>query len=333
MNISSLLYSFPGIYMTQAFTHSIIAAIIVDRAIHTWDITNPLIKQRFRLLIIILPIFLFPIYQIINPDRGSISFRLGAFLDINRWLNLELWGKVPLSIFFVLVLFITSLIFFLQEMIPIIRHSIESKKSGPEFERPDSDSIVSRILASLPGEKPDIFILDDDDLLLFSTTGKNQAIYLSQGLLDILDPEQIEAALAHEIAHIARNKRPLLIAVFFLRVLMFFNPVVLLEFRKIVQEEEKICDDIAVALTNKPHALSETLKKFYHKGEDTQPMDIKKLSKLPKIGDSLEEYSHNLHLHGRVSRLENGPTPKTDNEWCGFIFAIAVISAVNYFIV
>ena len=329
MNISSLLNSIPGIYMAQAFIHSLIAAIIVDRAIQTWDITNPLIKQRFRLIIILLPIFLFPIYQVINPDRGSISFRLGAFLDINRWLDLELWGKVPLSIFFVLILLLTSLIFFLQEMIPIIRHSIESKEAGPEFERPDSASIVSRTLERLPIEKPDIYILDDDDFLLFSTTGKNQAIYLSRGLLDILDPEQIEAALAHELAHIARNKQPLLIAVFFLRVLMFFNPVVLLEFRKMVQEEEKICDDFAVALTHKPLALAETLKKFYHKDEG-QPIDLKKLSTL---GGSLEEYSHNLHLQERVARLESGPVTEAGNAWCGFIFVVIMTSIVNYFVV
>ena len=325
-----MLNSFPGIYMAQAFTHSLIAAIIVDRAIQTWEITDPLIKQRFRLIIIILPIFLYPVYQVINPDRGSISFRLGAFLDINRWLNLELWGKAPLSIFFLLILLITSIIFFLQEMVPIIRHSIESKDAGPEFERPDSNSIVSRVLDPLPVEKPDIFILDDDDLLLFSKTGKNQAIYLSRGLIDILEPEQIQAALAHELAHIARNKQPLLIAVFFLRVVMFFNPVVLLEFRKMVQEEEKICDDIAVALTHRPLALAETLKKFYHKDGNAQPVDLKKLSKL---GDSLEEYSHNIHLSDRVARLENSTATKTDNGWFRFVFVIVMTSIVNYFVV
>jgi beta-lactamase regulating signal transducer with metallopeptidase domain len=276
------------------------------------------------------PAFSFPLYQLINPDRNSISFRLGSLFDINRWLNMDLWGIMPIGLIFIIILFITIVIFLFQEMIPVLRHTLETKEADIEMRIPDKNSIVSQAIEQLPVDNTDIFILDDDDHILHSTTGRNASIFLSEGLITELNKEQIQAAIAHELAHINRNKKPLLIIIFLFRVLMFFNPVVLLEFRRIIQDEEKICDDIAVSLTGKPHALSETLQKLYYKVEDEQPFQFKKLSSMK---DSLEEYSHNIHIESRIIRLEHGQANKTGWEWIKFALVLIVIMAINYFVV
>ncbi|MCL4490811.1 MAG: M48 family metalloprotease [Nitrospirae bacterium] len=334
MNISSFFSSFfnsyLGMFMAQAFCHSIIAFIVVDRAVYLWSINNPLIRQRFHLIVVLLPVFSFPLYQIINPDRGSISFRLGALFDINRWLTLELWGTIPLGLFFITIIIITTIIFIFQEMLPILKHTVESRRSDIEAEEADDNSVVGQAIENLPVEKPDVFVLDDDDYVLFSTTGKNASVYLSTGIIKKLNAEQLRAAIAHEIAHIMRNKRPLLIVVFLFRMIMFFNLVVLLEFRRLVQEEEKICDDMAVAFTKNPRALSEALKKLYHKNENNSPLQLKKLSEMK---DSIEEYSHNVHIENRMHRLESGGSRKTDGEWFKLILTIIVITGINYFVV
>lgn len=317
-------------YIAQSFFHSLIAAIIIDRAIQIWDIRSPLVRQRFRLMVIPLPILSFPAYQLINPDRGAIGFRLEALLDINGWLNLELWRKIPLSTFFILILFITTMIFLLQEMIPILRHTFESNNSETETTIPDENSVVNKALSGLPVEKPDIFMMEDDNPLLFSTTGRKPAVFLSTGLINKFDAEQLQAALAHEIAHITRSKRPLLIIIFFLRILMFFNPVILLEFRRIVQEEEKVCDDYALSLTNKPHALIETLKKL-HSAHDAPVFNgAKKISSMIR---AIEDYSHNTLLENRIARLERGISGKADGRWFEVTVTLGAILLINYFIV
>jgi len=334
MNISiffnSFFNSYLGMFMAQAFIHSVIALIVVDRAIYLWNINNPLTRQRFHLIVVLLPVFSFPAYQIINPDRGSISFRLGAIFDINRWLNLELWGTIPLGLFFIAIIAITTIIFLFQEMLPILKHTVESKRSDIEAEKAGDNSVVGQAIEHLPVEKPDIFILQDDDYVLFSTTGKNASVYLSTGMIKKLNTEQLRAAVAHEIAHIIRNKKPLLIVAFLFRMIMFFNPVVLLEFRRLVQEEEKICDDMAVALTKTPRALSEALKKLYHKNENNSLLKLKKISEMK---DSIEEYSHNIHIESRIHRLEKGSINKTDGEWFKLILTIVIITGINYFVV
>ncbi len=333
MNASDFFNSYVGMYVAQAFSHSLIAALIVDRTIQAWKISNPVVRQRFSLIVMVFPIFSFPLYQTINPQRGSISFRLEALFDINRWLNIELWGKIPLNLLFILMLLGAALIFLLQEMIPIVKHIIESRKYRTEEDREEeshNDPAIDRALADFPGEKPHISLIDDEDFVIFSTTGKDPTIFLSTGLLKTLSADETQAAIAHELAHIARSKRPLLVIIYIIRVLMFFNPVVLVEFRRMVQEEEKICDDIAVSMTGKQDALAETLKKFSRKGEEFGIDAVKNLSTLSA---SLEDYSHSVHMGSRIMRLEAGPIRWGDGEWLKFFLTLSSIALMNYFIV
>ncbi len=329
MDLSGLFDSYPGMYIVQSFLHLTISAVIVNAAIKVWDISNPLITQRYRFLAIIFPIFSFPLYQLINPERGSIFFRERAVFDSGRWLSLAIFDKMPLGLLFILLLSVTTMVFLLQELIPVARHSLETRGGeAGDVEFGDSAG-VNELLTGLPGEKPEVLVIEDDDCVVFSTTGRRAAVYLSSGLLRALGPEEVQAAVAHEIAHIERSKVPVLFIVFLLRVILFFNPVVLFEFRRATQEEEKICDDMAVALTNKPHALAETLKKLYRRAEDGVP-GIEKLSNLKA---SLEEFSHVMHIESRIERLEHGNTNKTDAEWLRFSMIFMAIVAINYYIV
>jgi len=334
INFSNFFNSYiMGMYVAQAFTHSLIAALIVYRAIQAWKISNPVVRQRFSLIVMVFPIFSFPLYQIINPERGSIAFRLSALFDINRWLNIELWDKIPVNFFFILILFGAALIFLFQEMVPIIRHTLQARKSGTEEDEEEllhENPVIDEVIADFTGAKPRVLLIDDDEFIIFSTTGKNPAIFLSTGLLKVLNKDELRAAIAHELAHIARSKRPLLVAIYIIRVIMFFNPVVLVEFRRIVQEEEKICDDIAVSMTGKQKALADTLKKFSRKVEEPSLDVVKDLSTASSM---LEDYSHSVHMDSRIERLEGGPVINNGGAWARFLITLSAIAVINYFIV
>jgi hypothetical protein len=331
MDISGLFNSPYGMYITQSFCHAVIAAFIVHIALEVWKIEDPLIRQRFRLIVILFPIVSFPLYQMINPERSSLSFRFGALFDASRWMNLELWGSVPLGVLFLSLLVFTTGVFLLQELIPIIQHAIAASHEVDSAQvLPGSNSSVDQALAMLPDPKPDVFIIDDDDLLLFSTTGKRPAVYLSAGFINELSVEELEVAIAHEIGHIIRSKRPLLVWVFLLRVAMFFSPVALMEFRKIVQEEEKICDDFAVSLTGRRQSLAETLRRFDIGADAGNPASSREILRLP---DRVEEYSHAMSIKGRISRLEKTAVEKGGGEWIVFILTLAAIVVINYSVV
>jgi beta-lactamase regulating signal transducer with metallopeptidase domain len=111
---------------------------------------------------------------------------------------------------------------------------------------------------------------------------------------------------------------------------MFFNPIVLLEFRRAIQDEEKICDDRAISLTSNPHALAETLKKIYREPGDG---DLSQSRQLSRLRDSLEEHSHNIHLESRVKRLETRQPQTGERGLIPFTMALAAVAIINYFVV
>jgi Zn-dependent protease with chaperone function len=330
MFISTFFNSYAGMYVAQSFCHSLIAAVITERAVKAWKIDDPAAQQRFHLIAVIFPIFSFPLYQAINAGRSSAQFRLDALFDINRWLNWEIWGAVPLGLLFLIMLIATSLVFLFQETIPVVKHTLESRNAEHDGTQCAKEPFVEKASKALSLEAPEVLILDDEEPVLFSTTGRDPVIFISAGLRETLTEDQLHAAFAHELAHIARSRRPLLITVFVLRAVMFFNPAVLVKFRRAVRDEEKICDDIAVSLTGNPKALAEALEKFYHKPEALPETDGREP---PAASLPLEEYSHNLHLESRITRLEHGATHARRGEIALFAITLLVITVLNYFVV
>ncbi len=330
MMISTFFNSYAGMYMTQSFCHSLIAAVIAERAIKAWKIDRPAEQQRFHLIAVLFPIFSFPFYQIINAARGTAEFRLSALFDMNRWLGWEVWGTIPIGLLFLIMLAATSLVFLFQETIPVLKHTLESRDSEIDGLRPESEPFVEKASQALSLETPRVLVFDDDEPVIFSTTGRDPAIFISSGLRESLTEGQLQAALAHELAHIARSRRPLLITVFVLRALMFYNPVVLVKFRRAVRDEEKICDDIAVSLTRDAKALIGALEKFYHRPEAAVEADGRKLPAAPL---PLEEYSQNLHLESRIRRLEKGATDGSGGSMTALVTTLLVTAVLNYFVV
>ena len=66
-----------------------------------------------------------------------------------------------------------------------------------------------------------------------------------------MDDEELEAVISHELAHLAVAGYRIAQAALWLRFLMFYNPVALLIFRRILDDNEKSCDEIAVLASGK----------------------------------------------------------------------------------
>lgn len=331
MQFYNFFNTYIGMYIAQSVIHSFLAVIVVNAAIQAWRIEDPVTKQRFDFIVIFISFISFPVFQFLDPERGSIPFRQKAVFDLDRWLGLDLLG-FPIGLLFCLVLILVSVLFVFQELLPVLRQtlSFQKKKSRNDFYYAPPGGELTHALESLPGKIPDVFVVDDDDFLLFSSFGGSPSVYISTGLLKALSLEQTCAVLAHEFAHIKRSRRPVLILVFLFRVLMFFNPIILLEFRRIVNEEEKICDDAGAALTGGPLALAQALGKFHYESGKGSGEKIK-ISAIPGM---LEEYSHNLLLENRIRRLKHaGPDIPSGGGWFRILLTFFVILSLTYFMV
>jgi beta-lactamase regulating signal transducer with metallopeptidase domain len=84
-------------------------------------------------------------------------------------------------------------------------------------------------------------------------------ILLPASVLTGLSPQQLEAILAHELAHIRRQDYIVNLLQTLVETLLFYHPAVWWLSRRIRVERENCCDDIAVSLCGDPYSYARAL--------------------------------------------------------------------------
>lgn len=84
-------------------------------------------------------------------------------------------------------------------------------------------------------------------------------VLLPVSVLSSLPPGQIEALIAHELAHIRRRDYAINLLQTVAEALLFFHPAVWWISHRIRQEREHCCDDAAVAVCGEPEVYAEAL--------------------------------------------------------------------------
>lgn len=326
MTIADLLFSPPVPSVAQIFFHSVVAFVVVERSVRAWRIADPGVEQKFRLMVILLPLLAFPVYLLLDRHRGSALFRLDSIFDSTAWLSIEVPHGVPVTVLFLALLGLTSLLFVFQELVPMVRHARMHRASGPAGARPCGDPKVLDLLGRLGGGAR-VLLVDRDDAVIFTTSDRGPVITLSTGLLERLTDDQLAAVLAHELAHARRSRSPLLVVTYLLRLVMFWSPVVLLEFRRMAQLEEMVCDDMAAGATGKPGELAATLRLVHWK-------TVRDPGAPASLLDRIEIQGHRLNLESRIARLERASSADRGRGWTfKWMLTAAAILVVNYFVV
>jgi hypothetical protein len=223
----------------------------------------------------------------------------------------------------------TTVVFLLQELVPILRHRPGPVDPTLRTARVAPGSPVARAAADLGSPTPDIFIVEDDEPAIHSVTGRSPAIYLTQGLLRSLEPAELRVVIAHEVAHIRRGRRPLLIVAYVMRVALFFSAGTLVAFRRAAAEEEMICDDWAVRVTGSRDALAAVLERL----RVLDARDFEHDEAEPGLR-SLAHVSYDLMVRERIGRLvDEASPPAAPGEWWKFAVTAASIAVLNYYVV
>lgn len=84
-------------------------------------------------------------------------------------------------------------------------------------------------------------------------------ILIPVGFINALTTDEVEAILAHELAHIRRRDYLVNLLQSFMEIVFFFNPAVLWISELIKAERENCCDDIAIACTNSKYGYIQAL--------------------------------------------------------------------------
>lgn len=311
-----------AMYLVQSVIHALIALYIVELSILIWRIHAPKYHFRYRLMALVLPAILFPIYQWINPERGSFYFVEDVSLfSTARWGTLHLWGVISLFSILASFLIFTALFSCIQEFIPTLRrlrqrHHLQTIVSAP----PDIAASVREYASGLHITPPDVWITDDTAPQAFTRGLRRPAIYISKTLLTQLTPDEISAVIAHELAHIFRRSNAMMVVLYSFRILMFYNPITLALFRRLLQDDEQACDDVAVKLSGSPDALVAPLRVMLTDTEATPT--------------TIQSSGQRLLLQDRIAHIELHAHPtNTPFGWGRFFMTTALIIVINYFVV
>jgi beta-lactamase regulating signal transducer with metallopeptidase domain len=143
-------------------------------------------------------------------------------------------------------------------------------------------------------------------------------VLLPASALGALSPQQLEAILAHELAHIRRHDYLVNLLQTLVETLLFYHPAVWWLSRRIRIERENCCDDLAVSLCGDPVAYATALADLESLRSETTPTHHIALA---ATGGSL--------LH-RVRRLLSGPSPHSGRgpAWLAGSAALLLIGGI-----
>lgn len=128
---------------------------------------------------------------------------------------------------------------------------------------PEITARVARIADCLQVSAPAVTLYPLSRPLALTWGILRPRIVLSTWMLEHLDEQELEAVLAHEVAHVARRDSLVVWLATLLRDAFCYLPTTRAAYRRLHQEKELICDDLAIRSTGQPLALASALAKVW----------------------------------------------------------------------
>jgi Zn-dependent protease with chaperone function len=231
--------------------------------IRTFRIRDAAWRERFFLLPLLVPITVVPvIHLVIHPEllwfRHPVVEKLLEFSvhlsPITYLVFFSLAGLAALSCigFCLLPLFVAI------NYRWIYKHQRQKSREWARCNR-IAASVASRL--QLPAPK---IILTKKRTCSSLALGRTRSyVIVSEGLAALLDNEEMESLLAHELGHIKRHDTVLGTAAGVCVHLLTFSPFCHVAYRNFVRAREEAADDLAVQVSGLPLALASCLIKAY----------------------------------------------------------------------
>ncbi|MDR7563641.1 MAG: M56 family metallopeptidase [Armatimonadota bacterium] len=129
----------------------------------------------------------------------------------------------------------------------------------PALEEPQAVQRLALLAARLKAPIPRLRVLETHSPVALGAWLSGPAVVVSRWFLEHLDGEELEAVMAHELAHLVRRAPQVLWVARVLRDATWYLPWSRRAFELLEAEEELEADALAVALTGRPLALASAL--------------------------------------------------------------------------
>lgn len=318
----------------QAILHTLVASLFVEALVRSWRVTEPRQRMALRLVALGYPLVVVPALLSLFPFRLEEAFHDGpALLVGRRWGEVRLLG-VPLFDAWLAGFAASGAFLFVMDVLPLLR---TRRRPRPEAAAPDPASaaalaVVPELAAALAVPAPPVQFLDRDAPVLFCTGVRRHSIVVSRGAVRLLDAEELRAALAHELAHLARHDPAASWAVMAARALMFFNPAFQVLSRAVARDAEWLADEQAAAVCGDRLALASGLIKLHRATAGGGPPVRRTLPFSEALAGPLARV-RSLDVEVRCRRLLDGPPRPVPFLRARLLLAAGSLTAMLFFVV
>lgn len=312
-----------GDLLRQSVLHSGVALVVTALLIPLWRVRCPALRARLHLLALGPPVLASPLLVLLLPSRSGDVFQ-------DRWalFSLERWGALPLAglrldHLALALAAVAGLVLYLRDLVPLLA-GLRSRDVRSLVPEPALTGAVESIATRLGLPAPPCVVRDEAAPAMRCEGFIRPAVVVSSGTLALLDTEERDGALAHELAHLARRDLAAGWLLMLVRTVHVFNPALQILARSAVHEAEGAADRHAARATGRPVALASALLKLAKAG-GTGP------EALPALATRLARRSQERALARRVEALlgdDPGPPAWPRAQAALLPIAIALLSAL-----
>jgi Zn-dependent protease with chaperone function len=320
-----------------AISHALVAALVVELLLLAWRVRDPRWRRRLRLLVVAAPILLLPIYERAAIRHAPAFEERWALLSSRHWAELRI-GGVPTHLPFLGGLALLGLGLFLADALPFAARQLRRSRARPGSdaqEVPPSALVeaVQERAAAMGVAPPRLIFLPTSSPVLFCRGARAPELVVSAGLLALLDPAELRAALAHELAHVAAHDLSWSWLLLAARAAQAWNPVVQVVVRAAARDAERAADDRACEDRAARLALAEAILKTYRAGRAGAGSPAGR-AKQTLWRERLRDRARSIAIEERCRRLLEPPAPGADPfPRVRLAAAAASIAALLFFVV
>jgi len=143
------------------------------------------------------------------------------------------------------------------------------RKFAPRDLRPDETWLQHHVdlLGEFEGVHPiRVRIVESDDLIAMAVGGKERNILISHGLTALLERDEIETVVAHELMHLKHHDAEFKVFSRVLSRILFFDPFSKFFDPAVHREREYLADEMGGRSSGKPASLASALLKIASRG-------------------------------------------------------------------
>lgn len=134
----------------------------------------------------------------------------------------------------------------------------------------------------------------------FAVEAKKPLIVMSENLLSLLKKDELEAVMAHELAHVKNSDTTLKALVTAYRMALPLDPIIRLVEAAFHREREMVADEAAAKATGRPLSLASALLKIY---EAFPKNNLRSYGTLSILGAGTSLMSRHPPIRHRINRL------------------------------